>query len=113
MHMSLHRLSVQNPNVSAIPVATLQILTIVTALSVLELSMLFIPYNHKWPGLYAKNMLDYHVILDLLATVALLYFENRFVVNYKQHPRVEDIKLRDANNAGRQQSRVFSRQAVH
>jgi N-acetyltransferase 10 len=68
-------------------------LTIAIALTALELSVLFTPYDLKRLESYANNMLDYHVILDLLPTVASLYFENRFVVDQEQHPGVEDIKL--------------------
>ncbi|EPQ51169.1 DUF699-domain-containing protein [Gloeophyllum trabeum ATCC 11539] len=42
-----------------------------------ELSFLFSPFDLKRLESYANNMLDYHVILDLLPTVAQLYFEKR------------------------------------
>ncbi|KAH7925148.1 DUF699-domain-containing protein [Leucogyrophana mollusca] len=42
-----------------------------------ELSMLMTPFDLKRLESYANNMLDYHVILDLLPTVASLYFEKR------------------------------------
>jgi N-acetyltransferase 10 len=35
------------------------------------------PYDLRRLESYANNMLDYHVILDLLPTVASLYFEKR------------------------------------
>lgn len=35
------------------------------------------PYDLRRLESYANNMLDYHVILDLLPTVAFLYFEKR------------------------------------
>lgn len=35
------------------------------------------PFDLKRLESYANNMLDYHVVLDLLPTVAQLYFEKR------------------------------------
>jgi tRNA(Met) C34 N-acetyltransferase TmcA len=42
-----------------------------------ELSFLFTPFDLKRIESYAQNSLDYHVILDLLPTLAILYFEER------------------------------------
>ncbi|THH28263.1 hypothetical protein EUX98_g5927 [Antrodiella citrinella] len=42
-----------------------------------ELSYLLSPFDLKRLESYANNMLDYHVVLDLLPTVAQLYFEKR------------------------------------
>jgi len=42
-----------------------------------ELSTLFTPFDLKRLDSYANNMLDYHVILDLMPTVANLYFQKR------------------------------------
>ena len=42
-----------------------------------ELSFLMSPFDLKRLESYANNQLDYHVILDLLPTVASLYFEKR------------------------------------
>ncbi|KAG2094228.1 GNAT acetyltransferase 2-domain-containing protein [Suillus discolor] len=42
-----------------------------------ELSILMSPFDLKRLESYANNMLDYHVILDLLPAVASLYFEGR------------------------------------
>jgi tRNA(Met) C34 N-acetyltransferase TmcA len=50
----------------------------VLALTSEELSFLFTPFDLKRIESYAQNSLDYHVILDLLPTVAMLYFEERF-----------------------------------
>ncbi|KZT24613.1 DUF699-domain-containing protein [Neolentinus lepideus HHB14362 ss-1] len=47
------------------------------ALTSTELSFLFSPFDLKRLDSYANNMLDYHVILDLLPHVAQLYFEKR------------------------------------
>jgi tRNA(Met) C34 N-acetyltransferase TmcA len=47
------------------------------ALTSQELSFLFTPFDLKRLKSYAQNLLDYHVILDLLPTVAMLYFEKR------------------------------------
>ena len=41
------------------------------------LSILMTPFDLKRMESYANNMLDYHVILDLLPTAANLYFEKR------------------------------------
>ncbi|KAF8267327.1 DUF699-domain-containing protein [Lactarius quietus] len=49
----------------------------ITALTTEELSFLLTPFDLKRLESYAQNSLDYHVILDLLPTVALLYFEKR------------------------------------
>lgn len=50
---------------------------IIADLSASELSILMTPFDLKRLESYANNMLDYHVILDLLPTVANLYFEKR------------------------------------
>jgi N-acetyltransferase 10 len=42
-----------------------------------ELSFLFTPFDLKRLESYSQNSLDYHVILDLLPTAAMLYFEKR------------------------------------
>ncbi|KAG6853377.1 hypothetical protein C0991_004936 [Blastosporella zonata] len=42
-----------------------------------ELGLLFTPFDLKRLESYANNMLDYHVILDLLPTLASLYFQKR------------------------------------
>ncbi|KAH9889948.1 DUF699-domain-containing protein [Cubamyces lactineus] len=42
-----------------------------------ELSFLLSPFDLKRLDSYANNQLDYHVIMDLLPTVAQLYFEKR------------------------------------
>ncbi|OQO00480.1 RNA cytidine acetyltransferase [Cryoendolithus antarcticus] len=42
-----------------------------------SLDELFTPFDLKRLASYADNMLDYHVILDLLPTLALLYFTGR------------------------------------
>ncbi|KAG1716074.1 hypothetical protein ID866_1100 [Astraeus odoratus] len=47
------------------------------ALAAPELSLLLTPYDLKRLESYANNMLDYHVILDLLPTVSTLYFGKR------------------------------------
>ena len=47
------------------------------ALTAEELSFLLTPFDLKRLESYAQNSLDYHVILDLLPTVALFYFEKR------------------------------------
>ena len=46
-------------------------------LSLAELSILLTPFDLKRLESYANNMLDYHVIMDLLPTIASLFFEKR------------------------------------
>ncbi|PPQ68401.1 hypothetical protein CVT26_006073 [Gymnopilus dilepis] len=46
-------------------------------LSPQELAMRFTPFDLKRLESYANNMLDYHVILDLMPSVAELYFQKR------------------------------------
>ncbi|KAG6813649.1 hypothetical protein H0H92_008886 [Tricholoma furcatifolium] len=46
-------------------------------LAAAELGLLCTPFDLKRLESYANNMLDYHVILDLLPTVAQLYFQKR------------------------------------
>jgi N-acetyltransferase 10 len=48
-----------------------------------ELSILLTPFDLKRLESYANNMLDYHVILDLLPTVASVYFQKRLGDNVK------------------------------
>ncbi|KIJ54078.1 hypothetical protein M422DRAFT_25043 [Sphaerobolus stellatus SS14] len=42
-----------------------------------ELSYLMTPFDIKRLESYTNNMLDYHVVLDILPTIASLYFEKR------------------------------------
>jgi len=46
-------------------------------LGALELAMLLTPFDIKRLDSYANNLLDYHVVLDLLPTIASLYFQKR------------------------------------
>ncbi|ORX99520.1 DUF699-domain-containing protein [Basidiobolus meristosporus CBS 931.73] len=55
-----------------------------------ELSAQFSPYDIKRLESYANNMLDYHVILDLLPAIANLYFTNKLS---------EDVKLSGVQSA--------------
>jgi N-acetyltransferase 10 len=48
-----------------------------TELTASELSLLLTPFDVKRLESYANNQLDYHVILDLLPTLATLYFDRR------------------------------------
>jgi N-acetyltransferase 10 len=41
------------------------------------MSILLTPFDLKRLESYANNMLDYHVVLDLLPTIASLFFEKR------------------------------------
>ncbi|KAK2459458.1 hypothetical protein APHAL10511_008518 [Amanita phalloides] len=71
-----------------------------------ELAIHFTPFDLKRLESYANNMLDYHVILDLLPTVASIYFQERSGADVKlsvvqssillalglQHKPVEDVE---------------------
>lgn len=46
-----------------------------------DLSIILSPYDLKRLESYANNMLDYHVILDLLPMVADLYFADRLQIS--------------------------------
>ena len=48
-----------------------------SSLSKTDLDALFSPFDVKRLDSYANNMLDYHVILDLIPSIALLYFTTR------------------------------------
>ena len=79
----------------------------VTALVSTDVRDLFSPFDMKRLDSYANNMLDYHVILDLLPTLAALYFAKRFPLDVKlsgvqssillalglQRKSVEDIEV--------------------
>ena len=39
--------------------------------------ILLMSFDMKWLKSYANNMLDYHVVMDLLLTVVGLYFHMR------------------------------------
>ncbi|KAF8269189.1 DUF699-domain-containing protein [Lactarius quietus] len=49
----------------------------ITALTTEELSFLLTPFDLKRLESYTQNSLDYHIILNLLPTVAFLYFEKQ------------------------------------
>ncbi|KAH7106917.1 DUF699-domain-containing protein [Auriculariales sp. MPI-PUGE-AT-0066] len=51
------------------------------ALSSVELSYLLTPFDMKRLESYANNMLDYHVIIDMLPTIASLYFDSRMAAD--------------------------------
>lgn len=48
-----------------------------TPITKAELDALFSPFDLKRLDSYANNMLDYHVILDMLPSIATLYFTGR------------------------------------
>ena len=48
-----------------------------TSLTKTELDNIFSPFDLKRLDSYASNMLDYHVILDMIPTIATLYFSGR------------------------------------
>ena len=74
-----------------------------------ELSILLTPFDLKRLESYANNMLDYHVILDLLPIVASLYFQKRLGNDIRmsalqssillalglQHKTIEEVEVCD------------------
>lgn len=50
-------------------------------LTTTELAMNFSPYDIKRLESYANNMVDYHAILDMLPTLARLYFQNHLGIS--------------------------------
>ena len=57
--------------------AKLDTSTSIHSLTKIELDSLFSPFDLKRLDSYANNMLDYHVILDMIPTIAMLYFSGR------------------------------------
>ncbi|OAL55712.1 DUF699-domain-containing protein [Pyrenochaeta sp. DS3sAY3a] len=53
-----------------------------------ELDALFTPFDLKRLDSYANNMLDYHVILDMLPSIAQLYFSGRL----KGHVKLSGVQ---------------------
>jgi N-acetyltransferase 10 len=56
-------------------------ISLTTALAKPDLSTILSPFDLKRLESYANNMLDYHVILDLLPMVADLYFSDRLKIS--------------------------------
>ncbi|KAF7347248.1 RNA cytidine acetyltransferase [Mycena venus] len=65
-------------------------------LNATELSHLLTPFDLKRLESYANNMLDYHVILDLVPSIATLYFERRLVGGAAEEA---DVKLSAVQSA--------------
>lgn len=61
-----------------------------------ELSYLITPFDLKRLEQYANNMLDYHVILDLLPIVANLYFQQRLCASEEGE---EDVRFTAVQSA--------------
>lgn len=51
-----------------------------SVLSKSELDVYFLPYDLKRLDIYARNMADYHLILDLLPTISRLFFLGKLEV---------------------------------
>ncbi|XP_026520425.1 RNA cytidine acetyltransferase [Notechis scutatus] len=49
-----------------------------SALSRNELEAVFIPYDLKRLEMYSRNMVDYHLIMDMIPTISRMYFLNNF-----------------------------------
>ena len=75
------------------------------ALTKFELDAFFSPFDLKRLEGYTNNLIDYHVIMDLLPVVARLFFSNRFTFNLSagqsaillglglQHKNVDDVAV--------------------
>jgi N-acetyltransferase 10 len=63
------------------------------SLQMSELSMLLTPFDLKRLESYANNTLDYHVVLDLLPTVATLFFDQRLPADVNLSPVQSSILL--------------------
>jgi len=61
-----------------------------------ELSYLITPFDLKRLEQYANNMLDYHVILDLLPILADLYFQQRLCASEEGEEDVQFTGLQSA-----------------
>lgn len=61
-----------------------------SAISRAELDSLFIPYDLKRLEMYSRNMVDYHLIMDLVPSIARLFFLNQ----------LGDISLSAAQSVG-------------
>ncbi|EAQ83266.1 hypothetical protein CHGG_09670 [Chaetomium globosum CBS 148.51] len=69
--------------VSANAGARLDPSTAPVALSKADLDGLLTPFDHKRLESYANGLLDYHVVLDLIPTIAQLYFSGRLQLSGK------------------------------
>lgn len=58
-----------------------------------ELTMLLTPFDIKRLESYANNTLDYHVVLDLLPTIATLFFDQRLPTDVNLSPVQSSILL--------------------
>jgi len=71
-----------------------------TGLTNLELSYLLTPFDMKRLESYANNMLDYHVILDILPKIASLFFDGRMVTPNASAPdEAEGVQLSAVQSA--------------
>lgn len=48
-----------------------------TALHRGELEALFLPYDLKRLEMYSRNMVDYHLIMDMIPAISRMYFLNQ------------------------------------
>lgn len=48
-----------------------------SAISRAELESAFIPYDLKRLEMYSRNMVDYHLIMDMVPTIARMFFLNQ------------------------------------
>lgn len=48
-----------------------------SAISRAELESVFIPYDLKRLEMYSRNMVDYHLIMDMVPTIARMFFLNQ------------------------------------
>ncbi|KAJ7608711.1 GNAT acetyltransferase 2-domain-containing protein [Roridomyces roridus] len=68
-------------------------------LNSLELSHLLTPFDLKRLEAYANNMLDYHAILDLVPTIATLFFDRRLTGDGSEEGVGGDVRLSAVQSA--------------
>lgn len=78
-----------------------------TALSKNELDCYLTKYDVKRLEMYSKNLVDYHLIVDLIPAIAKMYFMNQMAdvtmsaaQCVSKNPKIEYIKLTLRNISG-------------
>ncbi|KAF7302818.1 RNA cytidine acetyltransferase [Mycena kentingensis (nom. inval.)] len=64
-----------------------------------ELSHLLTPFDLKRLEAYSNNMLDYHAVLDLVPTIATLFFERRLVTSDESDKDSANVHLSGVQSA--------------
>lgn len=72
MYFSTCVISCENPHLVCADVYSNSLISV--ALSSAELKALFSPYDLKRLEMYSHSMVDYHLIMDMIPTIARMYF---------------------------------------